>query len=84
MGVVCVVLNNSVHDSSDGSSRSSGTSPCAAAVWAPKAAHPPINAPTMAPAKVPRGVAHGHSIPKVNIPNVLLAAIADNDVATLN
>lgn len=56
--------------------------PDAIAACVPKEIHPDIRAPATAPEMAPTLLLHGTSIPKVNTPNVVPAAIADSEVAT--
>lgn len=55
--------------------------PPAVAYCAPKANHPDIKAPAIAPPKAPLAFAQGTSIPRENTPKVVPVAIADKDVA---
>lgn len=54
------------------------------AACVPNEIQPDINAPLIAPQIAPVLLLHGTSIPNVNIPNVVPAAMADKDVATWN
>lgn len=56
--------------------------PLADAAWIPSEVVPAIRAPAMAPAMAPRGPTHGNAIPRVKIPHVALAAMAESAVAT--
>lgn len=56
--------------------------PLAAAAWVPIDVVPATMAPAIPPAMAPRGPTHQQAMPRVNTPQVALAAIADNAVAT--
>uniref|UniRef100_A0A1B0A5X6 Uncharacterized protein n=1 Tax=Glossina pallidipes TaxID=7398 RepID=A0A1B0A5X6_GLOPL len=59
-------------------------SPLAKAICEPKEIQPDIHAPARAPTNAPVLLLHGTNMPKVNRPQVVPAAIAVTDVATLN
>lgn len=60
------------------------TAPDAMAACVPNEIQPDISAPLIAPQMAPTLLLHGTNIPKVNTPNVVPAAMADNEVATWN
>lgn len=56
--------------------------PLWAAACVPNETVPAVRAPAIPPAMAPRGPTHQHTMPRVKIPQVALAAIADRAVAT--
>lgn len=72
------------HPSVDIGSRCGTTAPDAIAACVPNEIQPDISAPLIAPQMAPKLLLHGTSMPRVKIPNVVPAAMADNEVATLN
>lgn len=72
------------HPSVDIWSRCGTTAPDAIAACVPNEIQPEIIAPLIAPQMAPKLLLHGTSMPRVKIPNVVPAAMADNEVATLN
>lgn len=75
---------NELHPSIDIFNLCGCIAPDAIAACVPNEIHPDMRAPLIAPQMAPTLLLHGTSMPNVNTPNVVPAAIADNEVATLN